>query len=80
MQHGFPNIRHMHLFLVTADSGSVSIAAQKCNLSQPAATQAIKQLEARFDTPLFARRRKKIALSTCGSLFSIRAKEALHHL
>lgn len=80
MQHDFPNIRHMRVFLETADSGSVSVAAKKCNLSQPAATQAIKQLEARFNTALCIRRPKEITLSTCGALFSVRAQEALRHL
>lgn len=70
----------MRVFLETADSGSVSIAADRCNLSQPAATQAIKQLEARFNTPLFVRSAKKIRLSTCGSLFSVRARDAMRHL
>lgn len=70
----------MHVFLETAKSGSISVAAKKCHLSQPAATQAIKQLEARFKTPLFIRRRNDITLSPSGTLFSVRAKQALRHL
>ena len=80
MKYHFPNIRHMRVFLEAADSGSVSVAAQRCNLSQPAATQAIKQLETRFNTSLLARRRKRITLSICGSLFSVRARVAMRHL
>lgn len=80
MKHDFPNIRHMRVFLETADSGSVSTAANRCNLSQPAATQAIKQLEARFGTPLFVRSGKNIRLSACGTLFSVRARDAMCHL
>lgn len=80
MQYHFPNIRHMRVFLEVADSGSVSVAAQRCNLSQPAATQAIKQLETRFNTSLLARRRKRITLSNCGTLFSVRARVAMRHL
>jgi len=80
MQSDFPNIRHMRVFLETARSGSVSIAAARCHLSQPAATQAIKQLEADFGTPLLARRRKQAALTTCGALFAQRAANAMRHL
>ena len=80
MKYRFPNIRHMRVFLETADCGSVSVAAQRCNLSQPAATQAIKQLETQFNTSLLTRRRKRITLSVCGTLFSVRARVAMHHL
>ena len=45
MRSVFPNIRHMRVFVAAADTGSVSAAADRCHLSQPAATQAITQLE-----------------------------------
>jgi len=80
MKYSFPNIRHMRVLLEAADSGSVSVAAQRCNLSQPAATQAIKKLETQFNTSLLTGRRKRITLSVCGALFSVRARVAMHHL
>jgi len=80
MQGIFPNIRHMRVFLETARSGSVSIAAARCHLSQPAATQAIKQLETTFGTALLIRRRKQAALTTCGALFAQRAANAMRHI
>ncbi len=80
MQGGFPNIRHMRAFLETARTGSVSVAAERCHLSQPAATQAIARLEAEFGTSLLIRGRRQAALTTCGTLFAERAAKALQHL
>lgn len=80
MQRGFPNIRHMRVFLETAHSGSVSVAAARCHLSQPAATQAIKQLESEFGTDLLTRRRGQAALTPCGSIFAQRASNAMRLL
>jgi len=80
MTNRFPNLRHLRVFLATAKSGSVSIAAAHCNLSQPAATQALKQLETDFGTVLFVRKRKHAALTACGTLLEQRATLALRHL
>lgn len=80
MDTNFPNIRHMRVFLEAARSGSVSLAAQHCHLSQPAATQAISRLEADLGVPLLVRRRGNFALTECGKVFQIRAVAALQHL
>ena len=76
----FPNIRHMRTFLEAAKSGSVSVAADRCALSQPAATQAIKRLEADLGTPLLVRRSRSLALTRPGTLFAARVERALDHL
>ena len=80
MQSGFPNIRHMRVFVETARTGSVSTAAELCHLSQPAATQAISSLEANFGTPLLIRKRQGSTLTTCGTLVERRTRAALKHL
>ncbi|MGX9351697.1 LysR family transcriptional regulator [Shimia sp. W99] len=80
MQTGFPNIRHMRVFLEAAHTGSVSAAAERCHLSQPAATQAITRLETDLGTPLLIRRRQQFALTPCGEAFEKRATAALKHL
>lgn len=80
MQNGFPNIRHMRVFLEAARSGSVSLAADRCHLSQPAATQAISRLESDLGAPLLIRRRQQFALTACGTAFEPRAAAALRHL
>ncbi|WP_322865717.1 LysR family transcriptional regulator [Aquicoccus sp. G2-2] len=76
----FPNIRHMRVFLETVRSGSVSVAADRCALSQPAATQAIKRLEADTGTGLLVRRAGGFVTTDCGALFAARVAAALIHL
>ena len=80
MDNSFPNIRHMRVFLEAAQAGSVSIAAARCNLSQPAATQAITRLEADLGAPLLIRRRQQFSLTPSGLAFQGRAVAALAHL
>jgi DNA-binding transcriptional LysR family regulator len=77
---GFPNIRHMRVFLETARSGSVSVAADRCALSQPAATQAIKRLERDLNAPLLVRQAQVFVPTECGALFMARAEAALDQL
>jgi len=77
---GFPNIRHMRVFLEAAKSGSVSVAADACALSQPAATQAIKRLEGNLDARLLVRRNRRFVPTECGALFMVRTAAALEHL
>ena len=80
MQSGFPNIRHMRVFVETARTGSVSTAAELCHLSQPAASQAVAGLETYFGTPLFISNRQRSALTTCGILVECRTSAAMKHL
>jgi len=80
MQSGFPNIRHMRVFVETARTGSVSTAAELCHLSQPAASQAVAGLETYFGTPLFISNRQRSALTTCGILVECRTRAAMKHL
>lgn len=80
MKSGFPNIRHMRVFIEAAREGSVSAAAEHCHLSQPAATQAIARLESDVGAPLLIRRRQRFSLTNCGTAFERRATVALKHL
>ncbi len=80
MKNGFPNIRHMRVFIEAARKGSVSAAAEHCHLSQPAATQAITRLESDVGAPLLFRRRQRFSLTNCGAAFERRAAAALKHL
>lgn len=80
MQGGFPNIRHIRVFLETARTGSVSEAAIRCHLSQPAATQAVARLEADLGTSLLIRKRKRSVATPCGAIVEHRATKALQHL
>ncbi|MCB1390758.1 MAG: LysR family transcriptional regulator [Rhodobacteraceae bacterium] len=80
MTETLPNLRHMRVFLETARTGSVSAAAERCLLSQPAATQAIARLEGEVGTPLLVRRTRRFSPTACGALFVHRVEAALEHL
>ena len=80
MRNGFPNIRHVRVFIEVARTGSVSEAAARCHLSQPAATQALSRLEADLGAQLLNRRQQPFSLTPCGTVFESRAIAALHHL
>ncbi|MEM8979484.1 MAG: LysR family transcriptional regulator [Pseudomonadota bacterium] len=70
----------MRVFVETARSGSVSVAAERCHLSQPAASQALARLEDDLGTPLLIRKRQHSGLTACGAIFERRALKALAHL
>ncbi|MBR9883320.1 MAG: LysR family transcriptional regulator [Oceanospirillales bacterium] len=55
MQLVIPNLRHLRVFLEVAECKSISQAAPKVFLSQPAITQAIAKLEKLLGTELFER-------------------------
>jgi len=80
MQSEFPNIRHMRVFLEAIRAGSISVAADRSALSQPAATQAITRLEKDLGTQLLIRRTRRFGTTACGALFAARAEAALAHL
>ncbi|SPF79570.1 LysR family transcriptional regulator [Pseudoprimorskyibacter insulae] len=75
-----PNIRHMRVFLVAVQTGSISLAAQECHLSQPAASQAIAGLEAEVGAQLLVRRTRDLVPTPCGAMFVRRVEAALQHL
>lgn len=80
MPSDFLNYRHMRVFLAAAQTGSVSQAAARCHLSQPAATQALNRLDAELGAPLLIRRRNQFSLTDSGGVFAPRARAALRHL
>jgi DNA-binding transcriptional LysR family regulator len=50
------NVRHLAVFRAVMKSGSVSAAARILNVSQPAVTKTLQQIEGRIGVPLFRRR------------------------
>ncbi|MDF0601892.1 LysR family transcriptional regulator [Psychromarinibacter sp. C21-152] len=70
----------MRVFAEAVRAGSVSVAAGRCHLSQPAATQAIAGLERDLGVPLLIRRARTLAPTPAGALFARRVRTALDHL
>lgn len=59
-------LRHMQIFITVCKEKSITSAAKKLYISQPAVSNAIKELEAHYGTPLFDRISKKLYLTESG--------------
>ncbi len=70
-------MRHIRCFLETARLGSLSAAANALNVSQPAASKTIKELEDILGVPLFDRSGRRLALTMAGKLFQQHAGSAM---
>ncbi len=75
-----PNVRHLRVFREVAHCHSVSMAAERAALSQPAVTQAVAKLEEELGVPLFERRRDGMFATEIGTRFLERVERALDHL
>lgn len=73
-------LRHIRLFLATADLGSLTAAARAEGISQPAVSASLAELETLLGAPLLARQGRRIALTFQGEAFRRHAREALASL
>lgn len=80
MSDGIPNIRHLRVFREVAQCKSVSMAAKREHLSQPAVTQAISKLAKVLGVKLFERRSDGMYTTDVGNGFLFRVNKALEHL
>lgn len=62
------SLDYYKIFYYAAKYGQITLAAKELSLSQPAVSQAIKQLETQLDTRLFTRTPKGIILTVEGKL------------
>lgn len=72
--------RQLKVFLAVARHLSFTRAAEILNLTQPAVSMQIKQLEESVALPLFERLGKKIFLTAAGKILLEFAKEMIHNL
>lgn len=70
------NLRHLRVFLAVADLGSITRAAEACNVTQPAVTQATAKLERAAGTALFRRSTQGVFPTPAGEALVIRARRA----
>jgi LysR family transcriptional regulator, mexEF-oprN operon transcriptional activator len=66
----------LRVFCVVADAGSVTAAAGKLYLTQPAVSAALRRLSQAVGAPLFVRQGRRLVLSSRG--VQLRAKATLH--
>lgn len=61
-------IRHLQIFKTVCGCGSITAAAKQLNMTQPAVSIAIKELEVFYHTQLFERINRHIYLTEAGTL------------
>lgn len=69
-----PTLQHFETFLMVAEQGSFTAAANKLGLSKAAISQAIRLLENSLQMPLFIRSTRRIELTDAGKLLMIQCK------
>lgn len=62
----YPNLRHLHAFVLVARSGSFRAAASALHLGEPAVSQALARLEAVFNVRLLDRTTRSARLTPAG--------------
>ncbi|MEF2072674.1 LysR family transcriptional regulator [Consotaella aegiceratis] len=73
-------MRELRQFVEVANRRSISRAAERLNISQPALSRAIRQLEHSYGVPLFVRTGAGVVLSPYGTALYGRAVRALRAL
>ena len=73
-------IRHLQIFIEVYRTGSVTKAAERLHLSQPAVSNAIKELETYYGVMLFERMNRKIYITKAGLLLWQYANSILSQL
>ena len=71
------DVRHLRAFLAIADEGTITGAAARLNLTQPALSRTLRQLEAHLGLRLVDRSTHHLHLTPAGEAFRARASAAV---
>src|SRR5262249_13031024 len=71
------NLDQLRAFVEVVTRGSFTAAARELNLSQPAVTHQVQELERRFNVPLVERLGKKAHLTEAGERLIEHARQLL---
>jgi LysR family transcriptional regulator, carnitine catabolism transcriptional activator len=72
--------RRLGIFLAVVDTGGFSTAADALDVSQPAVSQAVRELEDDLGTLLFHRLGRRVRLTPAGEALVLPARQARHDL
>lgn len=70
-------IRHLRIFVAVAETGKMSAAAERCFITQPTVSQAIRELENHYQVTLFDRLSKKLYITEAGKQLLTYAQKVL---
>ena len=70
-------IRHLRIFVAVAETGKMSAAAERCFVTQPTVSQAVRELEDHYKTALFDRLSKKLYITEAGEQLLSYARKTL---
>lgn len=71
-------LRQIEYFIATAECGSITLASERINISQPSISTAISQLEAELGAQLFLRRHAQgLSLTPVGRELLVEAKQLI---
>ncbi len=73
-------LRHLEAFLAVSQNGNISAAARARNVSQPALSKTITELELLLNAKLFDRAGRRAVLTPAGEAFRIHALAAVQSL
>ena len=73
-------MRHLHLIAALASAGNVGRAAQAIHVSQPAATQMLREIESLLELQLFERHARGMRATAAGSALAAQARTMLDAL
>lgn len=73
-------LRHLRALVAVIDAGTFTAAAERLNITQPALTRTIQQLEAALGTRLLERTSRSLAPTEAGLAFSERVRGVLGEL
>ena len=71
------NLELYRIFLIVAEAGNITKASNILNISQPAVTKHIKNLEEQIGNPLFIRTKRGVKLNEFGEKIFLNVKNAL---
>jgi LysR family transcriptional regulator for metE and metH len=74
------SISHLKMICTIVESNTVKQAAEKLFITQPALTNRIREAERRLNINLFARRKRKLVITTAGKRLLQSAKKILEEL
>ncbi len=75
-----PNLRHLRLLDAAVRLGSLTAAADRVSVTQPAASQALARLDRLFGARLMQRGPSGLVLTEAGQIVHARAARALDHI